>query len=105
MVCVFFCGSFRFGKNRHRSTWYFGDFSFGCLYLYYFLLCYGFPLFWNDQKLPAVLLLSGDRFLHRYLYAVLSRLSGRKMCFLSLNCQLLHLFWYFALVLFQSQAH
>ena len=55
--------------------------------------------------LQMTVLLKLQSALHRYLYAVLSRLPGRKMCFLSLNCQLLHLFWYFAPVLFRSQAH
>ena len=31
MVCVFFCESFRCGKIRCRSGWYFGNFCFCCL--------------------------------------------------------------------------
>ena len=50
--------------------------------------------------LQMTVLLKLQSALHRYLYAVLPRLSDHRMHFLHLNCQWLHLFRHFAPVLY-----
>ena len=64
MVCVFYCGSFRFGKNRHRSAWYFGNFSFGCLLYCGFQQWSCFRRCLNVRTLPLIQNRSGGHFLY-----------------------------------------